>query len=71
MVSPIEIVIVACLAAAPEECREHRLRLTISGGDAAQCLYSSPPRIARWQIMHPAWKLKSWRCAVVSEDEAV
>ena len=71
MISPIELIIVACLATAPDDCREHRLRLTIQGGDPAGCMYSSPPRVARWLVMHPKWQLRSWRCAIASPDEQV
>ncbi len=65
------LVVIACLLSAPEDCRDHRLQLTISGRDAGQCMYSSPPRIARWQVMHPKWRVKSWRCVLLGEEENV
>lgn len=67
----MELIIVACLMGAPQDCREHRLRLTLDGGDAAQCLYSSPPRVARWATMHRNWKVDRWFCAIVSDDEVI
>jgi len=70
MLGPLEIIIVACLASAPDDCREHRMRLGLQGGDAAQCAYGSPPRVSSWALAHPGWTIKSWRCAVLSEDEA-
>ncbi len=63
----MELIVIACLLSAPDECRPHRLRLTLDGMDPAQCLYSSYPRIARWQVMHRKWKVKSWHCALVDE----
>jgi hypothetical protein len=69
MPGSLELIITACLLASPGECAEHRLRLTIQGGDPGQCMYSSPPRVARWVTMHPRWKVQSWRCALVSDDE--
>ncbi|MEL7139730.1 MAG: hypothetical protein AAFW01_04135 [Pseudomonadota bacterium] len=67
----MELILVACLLSAPETCKEHRLRLTLTGGDAAQCMYSSPPRVARWQVMHQNWKVQRWYCAVISDDEII
>ena len=69
MAGPLELIVLACLAAAPDECREHRLRLTYRGGDPGQCMYKSPTRIAQWQMLNPAWEVKSWRCGVVDDDE--
>lgn len=63
----MELIVVACLVGAPDDCTEHRLRLTLNGMDAGQCMYSSVPRIARWQVMHRKWKVKSWHCALVDE----
>ena len=69
MPGPLELIVTACLVAAPDQCEEHRLRLTYQGGDPGQCMYKSPTRIAQWQVMHPKWTVKSWRCAVALEDE--
>ncbi|MEM6933776.1 MAG: hypothetical protein AAF526_09340 [Pseudomonadota bacterium] len=65
----MELIVVACLLAEPGTCKDHRLRLTLTGGDAGQCMYSSPPRIARWQAMNRKWKVKSWHCALVGQEE--
>ena len=67
----MELIVVACLIANPGECREHRLRLTLEGGDPAQCMYASPPKIARWQAMHRDWDVKRWYCAMLSDDELI
>ncbi|MEL7173620.1 MAG: hypothetical protein AAFU72_08210 [Pseudomonadota bacterium] len=67
----MELIVIACLLSAPETCKEHRLRLTLEGGDAGQCMYSSPPRVARWQVMNRNWKVERWYCAMVSDDEII
>ncbi|MEO0820426.1 MAG: hypothetical protein AAF074_08370 [Pseudomonadota bacterium] len=67
----MELILIACLLSDPQQCREHRLRLTIEGGDAGQCMYSSPPRVARWQVMHRDWKVVRWYCALLSDDEII
>ena len=54
----------------PGECREHPLRLTLEELDAAQCMYSSIPRIARWQGMHRKWKVQSWYCVLLSDEKS-
>lgn len=64
----IELIIVACLVSAPETCAEHRLSLTLGGMHPGQCLYASPPQIARWQEAHRNWRVASWKCAVVLPD---
>lgn len=71
MLGPIELVIVACLTDAPGECREHRLRLLTDGAAETQCLYGSPPRVARWALSHPGWRVKSWRCALAEDGETI
>lgn len=67
----MELILIACLLSEPQSCQEHRLRLTLTGGDAGQCMYSSPTRIARWQVIHRKWKVKSWHCALVGQEERI
>jgi hypothetical protein len=69
MAGPLELIVTACLVSAPDNCAEHRLRQSLEGGDPGQCMYSSPPQIALWQTMNPKWTVKSWRCALISDDE--
>ncbi|MEM7505203.1 MAG: hypothetical protein AAF415_00545 [Pseudomonadota bacterium] len=67
----MELIVIACLLSAPQECQSHHLRLTLTGGDPGQCMYSSLPRVSRWQVMHPKWKVKSWHCALVGLEERI
>lgn len=64
----VELIVVACLVAAPADCAEHRLRLTVGGMDAGQCMYKSVTRVARWQELHRKWQVKSWKCALIERE---
>ncbi len=65
----MDLIVIACLLAAPAECKEHRLRISFQGGDPGQCMYGSPPRVAEWATLNPAWRVKSWRCGVVLDQK--
>jgi hypothetical protein len=71
MFGSVELIVVACLIAAPQECREHRVRLAMQDGEAAHCVRASPPRLAQWSETHPAWRVKSWRCATAADGETI
>jgi hypothetical protein len=71
MASALEMIVYACLVASPMECRDHRVRLTIQGGDPQLCVYYSVREIALWQQLHPAWRVKTWKCAFSTEDEVI
>lgn len=64
----LELIVVACLVASPDDCTNHRLRLTVGGMDAGQCMYKSVTRVAQWQQMHRKWKVKSWKCALIVDE---
>ena len=65
----LELIVIACLAGQSDQCREHNLTLLTPGLNPSQCLYSSIPRVARWQLMHEAWQVRSWRCAMITTEE--
>jgi hypothetical protein len=71
MGSALELLVYACLVASPAECENHRIRLTIQGGDPQLCVYASVREVAHWQMLHPKWKLVSWRCAMTSPDKVI
>lgn len=64
----MELIVVACLLSAPERCEEHRMMLDVTGMDPAQCVYSSPIRVARWSVENPGWRVTAWRCVLPAED---
>ena len=65
----LELIVIACLAKDPTQCREHNLTLLLPGMNASQCLYSSIPRVSRWQTMNEGWKVQSWRCALITTEQ--
>lgn len=65
----LELIVIACLAKDPTQCREHNLTLLTPGLNASQCLYSSIPRVSRWQVMHRDWKVQTWRCSLMTTEE--
>ncbi|MGR3802921.1 hypothetical protein [Marinibacterium profundimaris] len=66
----LELIVMACLAKDPTHCREHNLTLLTPGLSPSQCLYSSIPRVSRWQVMNEAWQVRSWRCAMITTEES-
>lgn len=71
MGTALELIVSACLLASPAECRDHRVRLTVQGGDPQLCVYASVREVALWQQLNPKWSLRSWRCAMTSPDEVI
>ncbi|PKP65749.1 MAG: hypothetical protein CVT86_03150 [Alphaproteobacteria bacterium HGW-Alphaproteobacteria-8] len=71
MGSALELIVVACLLSAPDTCESHRVRLTVQGGDPQLCVYASVREVAYWQQLHGKWRVKSWRCAMTSDDEVI
>ncbi|WP_299740812.1 hypothetical protein [uncultured Roseobacter sp.] len=63
----IELLFVACLSTAPDECRERSLVFT--DVSPMQCLMSAQPELAKWTASHPNQEIKSWRCRTVSFAE--
>ncbi|SFD63272.1 hypothetical protein [Roseivivax sediminis] len=56
----IELVFIACLASAPDECRERSLMFT--DVTPRQCLMGAQPELARWVGAHPGYRIASWAC---------
>lgn len=63
----IELLFVACLASAPEDCRERSLVFT--NVTPIQCLMGAQPELAKWANSHPNFTIQSWRCRTVSFAE--
>jgi hypothetical protein len=63
----IELLFVACLASAPEDCRERSL--VFSDITPMQCLMGAQPELAKWTASHPQMEIRSWRCRTVSFAE--
>lgn len=63
----IELLFVACLATAPEQCEQRSLLFT--GISPNQCMMGAQPELAKWISTHPNEKIKSWQCRMVSFAE--
>ncbi|MCR9088019.1 MAG: hypothetical protein NXH97_14875 [Rhodobacteraceae bacterium] len=63
----IELLFVACLSGAPEDCRERSL--LFDGITPIQCLVRAQPQLAIWVDTHPKFTIQSWRCRRVSPGE--
>lgn len=63
----IELLFVACLATATDECRERSLLFTDI--TPMQCLIGAQPELAKWSENHPNMEIRSWKCRSVSFAE--
>lgn len=63
----IELVFVACLAGATEQCREHSL--VYVDITPMTCLMGAQPQLAQWAEGHPAFRIESWKCRRVQFAE--
>ena len=63
----IELLFVACMSTAPDQCQERSLIFTEI--TAYQCLMGAQPELAKWVATHPNERIKSWRCRAVSFAE--
>jgi len=59
----IELVFVACLAAAPDTCDEKRLLYTDI--TPMTCMMGAQPQLAQWVGAHPNFTIRKWRCQTV------
>lgn len=58
----MNLVLLVCLAASPETCREERLLVSYDLADARSCMMGSVPVIAEWAETHPEWQVSRWKC---------
>ncbi len=56
----IELVFLACLAAAPEDCEDRTLQFVDMSMMA--CVMSAQPLLAQWVNEHPGWVVRRWTC---------
>ncbi|SDG86055.1 hypothetical protein [Alloyangia pacifica] len=63
----IELLFMACLSAAPDECQQRSLLYTDVTPMA--CMMGAQPELARWVEEHPAYTISNWKCRPVRSDE--
>ena len=57
----IQIVVMVCQIAQPDQCEEQHLQFAWRGS-LAQCALSAQPYIAQWIGDHPQWTVKRYHC---------
>lgn len=58
----MDLVLLVCLASAPETCREERILVGLAPSDPRQCMMSAVPALAEWAGEHPDWQISRWTC---------
>ncbi|SEL71417.1 hypothetical protein SAMN05444413_11453 [Roseivivax marinus] len=56
----IELLFVACLSTAPEQCQERSLLYT--DVTPMTCMMGAQPELAKWALTHPGYRISEWRC---------
>ncbi|PTW61990.1 hypothetical protein C8N35_10122 [Breoghania corrubedonensis] len=61
-----EVLITACLAAAPAQCSTFELRLKLYD-DIGQCARHAQSDVVRWADHKPQWRIARWACTAPGE----
>ena len=64
----MDLILLICLIAAPENCREERVRFSVEVMAPMACLSRAPSLIAQWSSPRPDWRVTRWRCGVPGAD---
>jgi hypothetical protein len=65
----VALILIVCLAATPDICREERPPLTIASTMA--CAVQGQAIAAQWLDDHPKWLLRGWRCRAGRAERAI
>ncbi|MCR8548410.1 hypothetical protein M4578_11255 [Salipiger sp. P9] len=63
----IELLFVACLSTAPDQCQERSLLFTDI--TPMTCVMGAQPELAKWTQTHPAFTVTGWKCRSVRPGE--
>ena len=63
----IELLFVACLSTAPDQCEERSMIFTDVTPMA--CMMGAQPELAKWAATHPAFRVAGWKCQQVRTAE--
>ncbi|MDJ0931741.1 hypothetical protein [Breoghania sp.] len=61
-----EVLITACLAAAPADCTTFEMRLKLYD-DIGQCTRHSMIDVVQWADRKPQWRITKWACTALGE----
>lgn len=56
----IELLFLACLASAPDECQTRSL--VFANVTQLECVIGAQPLLAKWVESHPQWEVSQWKC---------
>ncbi len=63
----IELLFVACLSTAPNQCEQRSLLYTDIS--PMTCVMGAQPELAKWTESHPAFTIAGWTCRSVHPGE--
>ncbi len=64
----MDLVILVCLVASPQTCREERVLVSVEQSDSRMCMAGAVPIIAEWAGGHPEWQISRWKCGSTSDS---
>ncbi len=64
----VSLILVVCLTAAPEVCREERRPIASVSGPS--CMVQAQQLASQWLDEHPKWALRGWRCKFGAPEKA-
>jgi hypothetical protein len=60
----IELILLVCLTASPEQCHEERPAFQATGYTMTACLFQGQIIAAQWQDEHPKYVIRRWTCGM-------
>lgn len=67
----IELVFMACLVSAPQQCEEKTLLFDAYNNSLMTCMVFGQAELARWQSEHPAWIVDRHKCRFSTGEKDV
>ncbi|GLK81022.1 hypothetical protein [Methylopila turkensis] len=67
----MDLVLLVCLAASPQTCREEHVAMTVERTDPRLCMASAVPAIVEWTESNPEWQVTRWTCGPASRAAAL
>ncbi|GBD48459.1 hypothetical protein [Methylopila sp. Yamaguchi] len=67
----MDLVLMVCLLASPETCREEHVAIGYELADPRMCMAGAVPVIAEWSETNPDWRVARWKCGRASRAAAL
>lgn len=65
----MDLILLACLIAAPADCHEARLPILADLAPPMACLAGAQATIAQWTAAHPRYRVERYRCVPSGRQE--